>query len=553
MRRAPSPPGFPLLCGLLALCAALALPPPAAELPEPARVPGEDLGPAGHNCRFWALVGHDYPAGLLDEHLRNPGATTLRSLGAYNQDGWGIVSFPSDSALRRALLAPLARRGRPRTAEPDDPNFAAAVEELGNLRPRAILGHVRAATSGVRWIPNPHPFVRDGWAFAHNGGIAGDLLLDLLEGDDPDFLTQNLPEYAGPGAPSQHIDSELYFLWVLKHGRLHPELSRTEAIRQAAAAVHERAPEARINFILTRGDTLWALRCAAYDQSDPVRFYPAGTDSSPYWAVASQPVGTDGARWGTIPAATLGVFVPGEPPSFYSVETPAPAVFSLARIAVTGGQDADGDGYVREFTVRCDPDASHGAHEVFLRVLRRGEEVSETLAESGPLPMSAGSVETLRVACPLPDGQPPDAWDLRLELVGADGGPPVAVADPESHPDAGLAGVKIEGAAHDDPEQPPPPVPEGLRPRPNPTRGEIWIPITAPVPGQPVELEVWSASGARVRQDADPVLAPGGGPGSALLAWDGRDASGRAVPAGAYWCRARVGDRVTARQVTVVH
>jgi hypothetical protein len=42
----------------------------------------------------------------------------------------------------------------------------------------------------------------------------------------------------------------------------------------AAERLWERAGGARINFVMTEGDTLYALRCSGYDTADPVRYYP---------------------------------------------------------------------------------------------------------------------------------------------------------------------------------------------------------------------------------------------------------------------------------------
>jgi len=314
----------PALC-LLAACSLLAAltdaPRRSGAGPEPATSGAHADDPADHNCRFWALIGA-YPDGLIEEHLVTGSFETFQQLGATQPDGWGFVAFAPDSAVPW-LRGPVERRERVTANNPFDPDFGLLVEELAGLRPKAVLGHVRNGTTAHLGIPDPHPFLHRGAAFAHNGTVPDSVLLPLLIADGPLFLAHYPPEYVTP-----YIDSELYFLWILKCAQDHPEQPFTQSLAEAVAVVYSRLPaRARLNFVLSRGDTLWALRSYDGDEADPVRFYPLSfPDPSDYWAVCSEIVGSDSTRWGTIPPHTLGVFVPGQRPEFHPIDLELAAV-----------------------------------------------------------------------------------------------------------------------------------------------------------------------------------------------------------------------------------
>ncbi|MFI5371526.1 MAG: M1 family aminopeptidase, partial [Candidatus Eisenbacteria bacterium] len=96
--------------------------------------------------------------------------------------------------------------------------------------------------------------------------------------------------------------------------------------------------------------------------------------------------------------------------------------------------------------------------------------------------------------------------------------------------------------------EPPPPGAPALAlstPRPNPFSGGTTTRLTLGMAAR-VDAEVLDASGRRVRVIASGVFASG----EHALAWDGRDAAGRLVPAGVYWLRVRAGgDEVVRKMV----
>ena len=283
-------------------------------LVQPARIEPQ------HACRFWGLIGTAYPQDLIADHLRDGTIENLKDLGGVNSDGWAFASFLSPT-IQALLSGPLIRRGGPPANHPADPDYDSAVDELSRLRPRAVLGHVRRGTSGHWGIPNPHPFQHEGMIFAHNGSIPEYVLLTLLTRDDPSYLQTHPPDYV-----DGYIDSELYFLYLLKFMHRHPGLSRPEALRLGVRQLAAITLGCRLNFVLTQGDTLYALRCSVSDDYDPVRYLGAQADAgdrpegSPYWVVASQVLGSTAVGWAAIPARTLAVFVPDRARDFYPVD-----------------------------------------------------------------------------------------------------------------------------------------------------------------------------------------------------------------------------------------
>jgi len=279
-----------------------------------------------HNCRFWGLIGFDYPDTLIRNHLRTGRPVNLQMLGGYNRDGWGIGYFPPASA-GLPLDAPVLRRGGPPAWDdvPDgypeydeiEPEYGWTVEEMEQVRPRAAIGHVRAGTSGHWGIPDPHPFQHRGLLFAHNGGVS----VSTMEAYLGDYLFAHPPDYF-QGAPSTgHIDSELYFLCLLKYIDAHPELDFTSALVAAVWDFVTKVGGSSLNFVMTNGDTLYALHYWG-SSGNPIAYFPAGgpdaRKTSPYWAVASEPLGGS-SGWGTIPNRTLGVFVAGREPVFHPI------------------------------------------------------------------------------------------------------------------------------------------------------------------------------------------------------------------------------------------
>jgi len=294
--------------------------------------------PAG-SCRFWGLVGSSCPSYLVTDHLRDGSIENLKNLGGMNRDGWGFAYYPS---MPRPLFnGPIARRGGAPANHPHDPEYDLAVDEMSLMRPKAALGHVRAGTSGHWGIPNPHPFEHEGMVFAHNGTISTATLVMLLTEDDPGYFDTHPTDYV-----NGYIDSELYFLCLLKFMRQRSDLPRAEALREAVRRVVAVAQSSRLNFVLTDGDTLFVLRWSPYDAGDAVRYTPATGAASSYWIAASQVLGSSAAGWGTLPERSLAVFVPGHRPRFLRIDMIAPTETEEARAEIGAASPNPMDGEI---------------------------------------------------------------------------------------------------------------------------------------------------------------------------------------------------------------
>ncbi len=267
-------------------------------------------------CRFWGLIGGRYPRDLINDHLRIGSVANLRTLGGANRDGWGFGFFLRRSTQLQST-GPFCWRGGTPANHATDPDYDRAVDDLSRMRPRALLGHVRAGTSGHWGIPNPHPFEHEGILFAHNGVISEGMLVDMLMDGDSRYLNTYPPDYV-----NGYIDSELYFLYILKAIREAPGHNRAAGIIQAVRAIEDVAPGLRLNFVMTAGDTLYALRCSAYDGGDPVRYYPGNVSNSFYWVAASTVMGSHPQAWGTVPPRTLALFAARRPPVFLPIDGP---------------------------------------------------------------------------------------------------------------------------------------------------------------------------------------------------------------------------------------
>jgi len=116
-------------------------------------------------CRMVGVVFRDrFPLGTLTDlrHLSEIGKIPGEKEPGH-EDGWGIVSFRSDSPRY------IGRSTRPAFI---DPSFDSALEDIPELdSPNILIAHARAASAGGATLPNTHPFVVGGIVLAHNGTI----------------------------------------------------------------------------------------------------------------------------------------------------------------------------------------------------------------------------------------------------------------------------------------------------------------------------------------------------------------------------------------------
>ena len=189
-------------------------------------------------CRLlaWASDEACRPGEVLTaDELRS-----LAGLARFHADGWGMTGLGGERVWRST--APAA----------DDAEFSRAMSEL---KSRAGLLHLRRATPGYAVAPeNTHPFILDGWAFAHNGTISDD---ERLEG----LLA---PRWRQRRRGT--TDSERYFLAFLE--RLERSADPLAALNETVASIREACGANGLNAVLCSETHLIAVQAAAGSKPD---------------------------------------------------------------------------------------------------------------------------------------------------------------------------------------------------------------------------------------------------------------------------------------------
>jgi predicted glutamine amidotransferase len=183
----------------------------------------------------------------------------LAKLSREHRDGWGIAVHRADEkhAESRADERWLLHKGTAPAV--DDHRFH---ELAARSRGHVLVAHIRQKTVGPTRLENTHPFVSDGWVFAHNGTIQHqDALRAGCSG-------RRLRDITGD------TDSELFFAHVLtrmdERGLVHLESDSHDAHgakrEELTDLLHELTAELRtqrigaFNFLLSNGQTTFAHR-----------------------------------------------------------------------------------------------------------------------------------------------------------------------------------------------------------------------------------------------------------------------------------------------------
>jgi len=181
-------------------------------------------------CRLLAYAGHEPESAA--EALGSEGFERFTALSELHRDGWGMAWVGQDGTVETRKSTTPAR---------EDPEFRRLGERaLG----RAGFVHLRWATLGLAVEEaNTHPFVADGWAFAHQGSIKPpEALDDLLE-----------PAWRERRRGS--TDSERYFLLILQSLE-QEEGDLVRAVKRATGEIAARCDDASLNAVLLSPEAL---------------------------------------------------------------------------------------------------------------------------------------------------------------------------------------------------------------------------------------------------------------------------------------------------------
>ncbi|MEV1022782.1 ergothioneine biosynthesis protein EgtC [Streptomyces sp. NPDC050264] len=232
-------------------------------------------------CRHLAYLGPPVPLGeVLDAPphslFRQSWEPRRQRHGTVNADGFGVGWYADgDPAPARF------RRAGPIWGDQSYADLARVV------RSGALLAAVRDATlGGADGEAAAAPYTSGPWLFSHNGAVPG----------WPHSLAPLVPTLPAVDLLSMEARCDAAFLWALVLHRLRAGDDESQALADTVVEVAEAAPEARLNLLLTNGetitatawgDTLWYL-------SEPGR----------RTVVASEPYDDD-PHWIEVPDRTL--------------------------------------------------------------------------------------------------------------------------------------------------------------------------------------------------------------------------------------------------------
>lgn len=185
-------------------------------------------------CR---LLGYCAPAPRsVADALGAEQSAVFHDMARLHSDGWGSAWTTADGI--RSIVSPDSGL-----------QDARLTRVLTGDASTARIVHLRLATDGLVCGPqNTHPFVRDGFAFAHNGSLSPIPVVESL------VSPARLREVEGT------TDSERYFAAVLS--RVDAGSTPFDAVRATAAALRIAFPHRSLNALLLTPDELIAVHAS---------------------------------------------------------------------------------------------------------------------------------------------------------------------------------------------------------------------------------------------------------------------------------------------------
>jgi predicted glutamine amidotransferase len=182
-------------------------------------------------------------------------AEEFAALSEFHSDGWGAAWF-DEAEIHGHISTKKADR---------DPDYVLHASKTAATE--QIL-HLRWASKGMRNMPsNSHPFIRNGFAFIHNGEIAATDILDEMLNDD---ARKNL---------KGSTDSERIFAYILQCRKT--EHSTEKGLAKAIGSLSERFSGHSLNSMLLHDGRIYTVNVhkdAPFDLTD----YPEKQGNLPW-------------------------------------------------------------------------------------------------------------------------------------------------------------------------------------------------------------------------------------------------------------------------------
>ncbi|MEU6843472.1 ergothioneine biosynthesis protein EgtC [Streptomyces sp. NPDC046716] len=232
-------------------------------------------------CRHLAYLG---PPVALNEVLNAPPHSLFRQSweprrqrhGTVNADGFGVGWYADGD--------PVPARYRRSGPVWGDASYADLTRVV---RSGALLAAVRDATlAGADGEAAAAPYAAGPWLFSHNGAVPG----------WPGSLAPLVPTLPAADLLSMEARCDAAFLWALALHRLRTGDEPAQALADTVLDVAAAQPAARLNLLLTNGETI-----AATAWGDTLWYL---ADPGGGTVVASEPYDDD-PRWTEVPDRTL--------------------------------------------------------------------------------------------------------------------------------------------------------------------------------------------------------------------------------------------------------
>ncbi len=177
----------------------------------------------------------------------------LESLRQNNPDGWGLGWVGSDGCRVEKRALPLT-------------GSSGLAERWLEGEGHCFVGHLRRGTRGGRRQENSHPFLHEGWIFAHSGH-----LFPKLEAA--------VRKKLGHAEVESETDSEVLFHWLLKNRE--PAQPAEKWLRGSLQPLVDDGEFSSLNFILASDAAFYAFRLCTRSAAFYSLYYRKWTPGAP--------------------------------------------------------------------------------------------------------------------------------------------------------------------------------------------------------------------------------------------------------------------------------